>query len=120
MLYVSGLCLVVLIALAVIGEGSAAWFGGDQDAARRVVVPSMMLAAGGAFGFAMPWLFGFLAQTAQRVIGAGGSQGAVAGMVQGPGFASAMGIAGWVACVVILGVFAALAYLFATGKITGA
>ncbi|MEM6594853.1 MAG: hypothetical protein AAF672_08675 [Pseudomonadota bacterium] len=120
MLYLSGLCLIILIALAIIGEGSEAWFGGDQDAARRVVVPTMLLAAGGAFGFAMPWLFGFLARAVKRTIEAGGSQSGLASFAQGSGFQSFMGVAGWVACAAVLTFFIVFAYLFATGRITGA
>ena len=99
-----------------IGEGAANWFGGDVEAARRTVVPALLAAAGGAYGFAMPWLFGALSRAIARTMEAGGSQSGLALRAPSPGFASVMTTVGWVAMVAIIVLFG----VFATGRVTGA
>lgn len=57
-LVVSGLLLLVLIAVALLGERTLPLFDGDRSQAARFYKFGAIILAGGAFAFAMPKLAG--------------------------------------------------------------
>ncbi|MEJ6404707.1 hypothetical protein [Yoonia sp. 2307UL14-13] len=107
MLIVSAICFVALIILAIIGEGILPIYGGDEQLAARGSKASFALLGGIAFAFAQPAIWGFFADTLQRLVARGDTKSPFADTVLQPGLKSNMQVVGMVLCALF-----ALATLF--------